>query len=617
MCGILGVVSQNSLSALQDRVVDAGKTLRHRGPDDEGWYADEQCILVHKRLAIIDLTGGKQPIYNEDGRYVLIFNGEIYNYRELQKELVGKGHQLRTRSDSEVIIHLYEDEGAECVHKLRGMFAFAIWDTKERTLFLARDRLGIKPLHYTKLPDGTFIFASEIKAILATGLIEAEMCPWALREYLSFKFTVGSRTFFKDIWTLEPGFQAIWKDGNTTLRRYWDHHYSPQTITFKQAQEAFESVFEDTVRSHLVSDVPVGLFLSGGLDTSANTLTASKFYPGTLKTYTCGTKNEKNGDLHYARLVADQCHTEHHEVIHNAEEFGAFMQDCIWYLDEPGGGSTAIHGYYVSKRAVQDVKVLLSGEGADEVLGGYFHYWMAVYNAASFGQRLSHYWRWWDWSKRSFLSTGLRELVLPSQISVLDRFLHRHNHFSQAQQEELLNDSVLSQTKEFTRCDVIKPLLSGCDTLPMCQQLMSLDLRTYLYRILHIYDRMCMAAQLENRVPFMDHQFVEFTMSLPPHVIFRNLESKALLRRFLATKLNRQVALRPKTGFTLPVDQWLRHELRPDIEGLLNGLACREIFRPEGIHKLWQGFLARKVPKKTIWSLVSIEYWFRNFIDPQ
>lgn len=613
MCGILGIVSQEPITNLCDRVIKAGETLNHRGPDGEGSYADQHCTLVHKRLAIIDPAGGKQPICNEDGNLVLVQNGEIYNYQELRQTLQAKGHQLRTRSDSEVIVHLYEDEGYRCLQKLRGMFSFAIWDKSKQTVFIARDRLGIKPLHYAYLSDGTLVFASEIKAILATGVVNPELCPVALREYLTFKFTVGKRTFFKNIWTLEPGFWAEWKSGRLILQRWWEHNYAFGDISFKKAKEGFQCVFEDAVRSHLVSDVPVGAFLSGGLDTSAITLAGSKYYTGTLRTYTCGVANEKGRDLHYARIVAKQCNTEHHEVIDDAQKFGSFAKACIWHLDEPGGGSTAIHGYRVSERAVKDVKVLLSGEGGDEVLGGYFHYWLALYRQQPFIKRLLNSWQWRDWGARK---KGLRELFNPQEANALDMFLSRHENFPVSWQEEHLDGSIIRETKGFSDREVIKPLLNGIEDVPVCQQLMSLDLRTYLYRILHIYDRMCMATGLENRVPFMDHKLVEFTFSLSPAILLHQFQTKMLLRSLLENKLDERITSRPKAGFTLPVETWFAGELRPQVEDALTSLKKRGLFKPHAIESIWSNFLKDvSTHREKIWQLISIEYWFENFID--
>ena len=615
MCGILGIVSQNRIINLKERILEAGNTMNHRGPDGEGFYADNNCILVHKRLAIIDIEGGEQPLYNEDRRYVLVFNGEIYNYQELRKILIHRGHNIRSNSDSEVIVHLFEDEGSECLYKLRGMFAFAIWDKKERRLFLARDRLGIKPLYYAILSDGSLVFASEIKAILATGQVNADLCLWALREYLSFKFTIGSRTFFKNIWALQPGFWAKWRDGRFSLQKYWDHQYLTRDITFKKAKEEFGEIFEDSVNSHLVSDVPVGLFLSGGLDTTINTVTAAKYYPGKLHTYTCGTENEKGGDLHYSRIVANQCRTKHCEIIHNADEFASFMKDSIWYLDEPGGGSTAVHAYYVSKRAVKDVKVLISGEGADEIFGGYFHYWLANYRDIPFMKRILNYMEWWKWSKKGFFNKGIKELFSPSIVGVEEMFLLRHTNFSLASQEYVLDQSILESTKGFSPREAIAPMLNNVDMQHPCIQLMSLDLRTYLYRILHIYDRMCMAATLENRVPFLDHKVVEFAMSIPHQVLLYNLRSKALIRSFLDGKIDKSVVNRKKIGFSLPVDTWFRRDIKVKVESALMSLKSRNLFNSKAIDKIWDSFLCKQISKEIIWQLLSIEYWFVNFID--
>ena len=616
MCGILGLAGSQPIRHLAPVAEEAGQAIRHRGPDGEGSFVADHCIFVHKRLAIIDVRGGVQPLSSEDGRYTVMHNGEIYNYAELMRGLKDRGHRFRTSSDTEVLVHLFEEEGPACVSRLRGMFAFAIWDDRERRLFCARDPLGIKPFHYTLLPDGTLIFASEIKAILATKLLGADPDPWALREYLAFKFTLGARTFFKGVANLEPGRALNWNDGRVAITRHWRPAYAPRNIRFPEAAEEFSGVFRDSVSAHLVSDVPVGVFLSGGLDSSSNTFAAAALYPGRLQSYTCGTDGERNGDLHYARLVAAAAGTDHHEVLHTPEEFGAFIKSCLWHLDEPGGGSTAIHGYYVARRAARDVKVLLSGEGADEVLGGYSHYWLAHYRSLPPAGRAAGFFHLPTWmGRRRWIGAGLRELLFPDPGDAVDLFVRRHRHFPLEWVRGLLDGSLLEATREFSPREAVQPLLPDDGRLPVSRQLMLLDMQSYLGRIFHIYDRMCMAAHLENRVPFADHRLVDHCLTLPPDVLFAGFRSKALLRRYLSGVADRAVVDRPKKGFSLPVDAWFRGPLKPAIEEALQALKRRPHFLPAGVDRIWGEFLAGRLGREAVWQLVSLEYWFQNFID--
>jgi len=610
MCGLTGICSPVNSEAIGAAVRKAGHAIEHRGPDGEGIYCDPRCGLMHKRLAIIDLASGQQPLYNEDGTLVIVFNGEIYNYAELREYLLKKGHVLKTGSDTETIVHLFE-EGVEALTMLRGMFAFAIWDTKKRELFAMRDRIGIKPLYYTLTGEGTLLFASEIKAIVASGMVRAEPDVTAMREYLAFKFPIGRRTFFKGIQSLEPGHYLHWKDGRLTTGRYWKAEYTPERL-HPQLAEEFREILEETVKYHLVSDVPVGAFLSGGLDTSAIVSVASGSLDGKLRTYTCGTADERMGDLHYSRIVAQRCGSDHHEVLHTPEEFSSFMKRCIWHLDEPGGGSTAIHGYYVAKRAVQDVKVLLSGEGADEVLGGYYHHWLPHYRTLSFVQRGLNYRKWRQWGGIADRAPG--EFLAPGKESALQVYLTRHVSplFSRP---EFYTTDFFREVRDFDPAASVEPLLEGYRHLPVTSQVMHLDLGTYLYRILHIYDRMCMAVGLENRVPFLDHRFVEFCCSVPPARLLEGMQTKALLRNYLSERVGRDIAYRPKTGFTLPVDAWFRGAMSGEVTRILDAFKGRGIFEPRLVDAVWDEFRAGGGDREDVWRLISLEYWFQCYVD--
>ncbi|WP_026840904.1 asparagine synthase (glutamine-hydrolyzing) [Citrifermentans bremense] len=610
MCGLAGICSSAANESMESAIKRAGDSIAHRGPDGEGRYLDPYCALAHRRLAVIDLGTGQQPIRNEDGNLVLVFNGEIYNYAEIRELLLKQGHGLKTASDSETIVHLFED-GEKALQMLRGMFAFAIWDRGSRELFAMRDRIGIKPFYYALTDDGTLVFGSEIKAILATGLVAATPDPVSVREYLTYKFTMGERTFFKGIRSLEPGNWLRWKDGKLSVGSYWRPCYDGQRETPGLYQE-FEHTLEETIKYHLVSDVPVGAFLSGGLDTSSIVEVASRQLPGNLSTYTCGTPDEREGDLYYSDIVARMCSTWHHEILHTPQEFSSFMKKCIWHLDEPGGGSTAVHGYYVAKRARQDVKVLLSGEGADEVLGGYYHHWLSVYRGMSFFERGANYRKWSQWG--GIASRAREEFLWPGKETALEVFMTRHVSpiFSG---DGLYGTDFFAPARGYDRREPVQRLLQGYREIPLCSQVMYLDLKSYLYRILHIYDRMCMAVGLENRVPFLDHKFVEFCFKIPPRQLFRGMQTKSLLRRYLDQRLGNEIAYRPKTGFTLPVDAWFRQAIRSDIEQVLERFKKRGVLEPSFVDELWGRFLNAGGDREDIWRLVSLELWFQCFID--
>lgn len=610
MCGIVGIFSPRPFEEIQSRLVTAGETIAHRGPDGEGVYIDKYCGLLHKRLAIIDLNSGAQPIFNENKGQVIVFNGEIYNYRDIKKKLEGK-HTFTTASDTETILHQFE-EGVETLSSLRGMFAFAIWNIADQSAFLMRDRVGIKPLYYSLTSSGVLVFASEIKAILATGLVQAEPDPYSVREYLNFKFTTGGRTFFKNIYYLEPGHSMTWKDGNIAISKYWQPEFSHKVYEKKALEEEFESQLTESIRYHLVSDVPVGAFLSGGLDSSAIVDIATSELKKPIKTYTCGTKDEIKGDFYYSRIVAEKCHSEHTEFIHTPQEFSDFMKKCIWHLDEPGGGSTAIHGYYISKCARQDVKVLLSGEGADEILAGYYHQWVSYFRELPFLSRCLNYPKWKQWG--GIAARAPEEILSPNKETAAEIFAWRHVS-PVFRNDKIYETDFFRATKGYNISDLIEPLVKKVDNLPVITQLMYLDFSTYLYRILHIYDRMCMAVSLENRVPLLDHKFVEFCFSIPPKDLLSDLHSKSILRKMINKKLGSEVAYRPKAGFSLPVDTWFRGELEPIITSVLNDFKKRGIFETTFIDELWDNFKSGKGDREDIWRLISIEYWFQNYID--
>src|ERR1700739_4433429 len=377
MCGIAGKVAFDAQQRVDPSLVERMlKTIVHRGPDDDGMYCGGEVVLGHRRLSIIDLWRGKQPITNEDRTVWIVFNGEIYNYRELRRELLAKGHKFETNSDTEVIVHLYEEFGPECVTRLRGMFAFAIWDARKRALFIARDRVGIKPLYYCVTKDG-LDFASEIKAILADPAVRPEVDPNGIARFLTFFYMPGAETLFRNIVKLEPGHYLLVQDGNVSIRQYWDLEFDPhpQNGNFQKSKAALVELLRGTVRDHMITDVPVGVLLSGGVDSTALLSFVVEETGESVNTYTVGFEGEQFADERtYAKLAANKFGSRHFEMTITPKEFQDFLPKYVWHMEEPVCEPPAVALYYVTKLASKDVKVLISGEGGDEAFAGYQTY---------------------------------------------------------------------------------------------------------------------------------------------------------------------------------------------------------------------------------------------------
>jgi len=627
MCGIAGIYSEVKDSDDRRHIVKMCDIISYRGPDGHGFYNDAFISLGHRRLSIIDLSdNGLQPMCNEDETLWITYNGEIYNYKELKSDLIGKGHCFKSNTDTEVILHLYEEEREGCLHKLRGMFAFAIWDTRRKSLFCARDRFGIKPFHYF-FGRGKFIFASEIKAILQHPLAPRLLNKIALKDYLYLKYPVGTQTFFKDIITLEPGHYMIVKDGSVKISQYWDLEFNGKNNNSMNniINHLYEMLVE-SVKLHMVSDVPLGTFLSGGIDSSSITSICSQNYSGRLDTFCCGAENEpENSDLKYASLVSRCLGTNHHELILRPDDFGNFMEKAIWHLDEPCGGSTAIPGYFVAKLASENVKILLSGEGGDEVFGGYEFYiryfietnFLRFHSNRSISQfqLLKYLPKYLEMlqSRELFFRSLLRG-ILPKKKDYIEirPNLNPDKYFN------IVSQDYMDEVKDYDPFDnLYRKYLDKKGNDSFIDKIQYLDIKTYLYRILHIYDRMCMAVSLENRVPMLDHKLAEFGAGIPISIRFHELFPKYPLRMCLKDKLPDEILERKKAGFALPVGQWFRNELKDRVYEIILGRAAqsRGIYNLEEIRRLWEKHLQGENHKERLWSLLSIELWFRNFID--
>ncbi|HKC88488.1 MAG TPA: asparagine synthase (glutamine-hydrolyzing), partial [Blastocatellia bacterium] len=545
MCGICGIAIPKQLNrrVSESRLVAMRDTLAHRGPDDAGVYLGDGVGLGHRRLSIVDLGGGRQPMANEDHRVWIVFNGEIYNHRDLRPGLEERGHQYRTVCDTETIIHLYEELGERAAEGLSGMFAFAVWDSARRELLLARDRLGIKPLYYALDGDGTLYFASEIKALVEARAVAPEINYAALPDYLANHAPSGEETLFSDFKRLLPGHTLTWRDGQIEIRKYWDLSFAQNghpALSDRGAIEQWTELFREAVRSHLMADVPLGVFLSGGIDSSAIAAMMSDMAPAPIKTFSVGFAEREANELEYARMVARACDTVHYEVIVSPDDFFAVMPRLIWHEDEPLAHLASVPLYFVSELAARHVKVVLTGEGSDELMAGYYRYWKTVYNL-SLGAR---YHGWTPEALRRAARDGIDRLPIGSALrhrlsrtflsrtpDVESLYLDNFAVFSRELQLRLLTPEAKDRAGALDPYARARRYLAQSDATTTLNRLLYADTKTYLHELLMKQDQMSMAASLESRVPFLDHRLVEFTAQLPERMKLRGLTTKYILRR--------------------------------------------------------------------------------------
>jgi asparagine synthase (glutamine-hydrolysing) len=599
------------------------QTIVHRGPDDEGIYAQGPVGLGMRRLSIIDLSGGHQPIHNEDKTIWIVFNGEIYNFPELRRDLEGRGHQFYTHTDTEVIVHLYEEMGAECVQKLRGMFAIALYDQKRNSLLLARDRLGIKPLHYA-LHNGRIIFGSEIKAILAAAPELAQVGQEGLLQYFYFGYIADPLTVFVQVHKLPPGQALEFTAGKIDVRQYWDvpsmgtHAPAPE----EEFLEELEKQLAEAVKIRLISDVPLGALLSGGVDSSIVVALMARASGSAVKTFSIGFRNQNFDETRYARMVAEKFGTDHREMVvdPDIEQTLGFLSGM---LEEPFGDSSMLPTYHVCQMARKHVTVALSGDGGDELFAGYDRYAIAMNRkelnwmppgAANFYRHHIHprlpagaYGRNRAWN--ALLSTRDRYLDDVSYLPALDR------------ERSVFSRGFLDAASHLP--DPRKPFQEFYDRAPATDtlsRLMYLDVKTYLAGdILTKVDRMSMATSLEVRVPILDHVFLEWAAAMPVEWKFRNGTRKYVLKK-LAERLGipHDVLHRRKQGFQLPLVDWMRNELKENFLALL--LEPRSLqrgyFRPEAVRSLVKEHVTKRRNRSGIlWRMLVLELWHRNFLE--
>ena len=609
--------------ALVKTMADA---IYHRGPDDEGYYVAGPVGLGFRRLAIIDLKTGHQPLSNEDDSVWIVFNGEIYNYQELRQLLLQKGHVFKTQTDTEVIVHLYEEFGPECVKKLRGMFGFAIWDSKAKALFLARDRVGIKPLYY-HLTDMSLVFGSEIKAILADPSVNRELAPELIDRFLTFLYVPGEETLLRGIRKLEPGHYLLVKDGKATVQQYWDLSFAEarRGVGLKDAESELLRLLSETVKLHMIADVPVGVLLSGGVDSTGVLSFAADATDKKISSFTVGFAGGPFADERpYAKLAAEKFGTQHYDMTISAGDFAAFMPKYVWHMEEPVCEPPAIALYYVSKLAREHVTVLLSGEGGDEAFAGYSNYRNLV------------------WLERLKRGGPLVNAALAGGMSLADSLFG----FSRmAKYVPLMKDRFpkyyYSRTSNPYRTtgnrlgslyssdfqgavdrerslEPVRALQSHVAKQGTLDAMLYIDTKTWLPDDLLIKaDKMTMANSIELRVPLLDHEVLEFAASLPADFKLKGATTKFILKQALSQRIPQAIRDRKKTGFPVPYESWMRNELRDAISSVLTDRKTinRGYFRKDAVEQLLRANSNGHNYSKEIFSLLSLELWQRRFLE--
>ena len=634
MCGIAGIVAADQLhSDERARALLMRDVMTHRGPDGAGLHCDDTAALAHRRLSIVDLAGGHQPLANEDETVWVTFNGEIYNHASVRPELEAAGHRYRTRSDTETIVHAYEEWGDDCVDRFRGMFAFGIWDAPKKRLLLVRDRLGVKPLYWALVPAGDgrgerLLFASEIKAILETGLLKATPNRAVLSEVLATRYTSGTATLFAGINKLLPGHRLVYEDGRISITQYWDvpqDGVDPELgrASERELVERFRALLQESVRLRLMADVPLGMFLSGGIDSSAIAALMAREIDRPVETFSVAFEDRAFSELTYAREVAQTIHAQAHEiVVSDADFFGALPQ-LVWHEDEPIAHPSSVPLHFVSKLARQHVKVVLTGEGSDELLAGYGKYPRALFNwkaSGVYGRLVP-----------SPVRNAVASMLIPQLPAVLRRYASRSflamprdparmflDNFAGMPllaQRELLDPSAFSDD---AYAESLRYFNGAPDSIGLLDRVLYTDIKTYLVELLMKQDQMSMSTSIESRVPFLDHRLVEFAARLPESMKLSGFTTKRILREAARGLLPDRILTRPKMGFPVPFASWAAGrwngvarevllDRRARERGITNGAAVERLLDDHRAGKRRGG--------DALWALLNLELWYRTFID--
>ena len=631
MCGICGIaVSRGGPHVSEEVLRQMNQTIIHRGPDEDGYYVNDKVGLASRRLSIIDLASGTQPIENEDGTIRIVFNGEIYNYKDLRSYLEKHGHLFHTQSDTEVILHLYEEFGTDSLQHLDGIFGFAIWDEKKQELLLARDRMGIKPMYYTHLPDWQFIFGSELKAVLANPAVERNIDLIALNEYLSYEYVPTPRTIIRNVWRLEAGHYLIFNRRGVETHAYdslsFRQSESRPPVNWRDYSASLYKTLRSAVDRELVSDVPVGVLLSGGLDSSTIAALMVEAYPGQVESFTIGFEEGSFDESKYARQVAQHLNTRHNEMVLTSRKAVDLVSEISNFMDEPFADSSIIPTYLLSRFARQKVKVVLGGDGGDELFAGY---------PTVLSHRLIEYYeRLIPWFLRAYLAPRVMDRFKVSfdNISLdfrLRRFLAGRGVPLITRHQRWLG-SFVDEEKSSLLQSWIQPVLRDtyfqsyeyareCDAKIPLNQILFNDLRTYLEGdILYKVDRASMAASLEVRVPFLNREVVHFANDLPLDLKLHNFTGKFLLKKMMKGRLSDEIINRTKKGFNMPVAYWLSGDLKEFMLDMLSPsfISRQNLFDSAYIQQLTgEHFERRKDNRKLLWTLLMFQVWYRNYIE--
>jgi asparagine synthase (glutamine-hydrolysing) len=626
MCGIVGLVRNDGRPIDENLLGRMCSAIQHRGPDDDGFYVNGSVGLGMRRLAIIDLKSGKQPIHNRDRSAWIVFNGEIYNYLELREKLEKLGHTFYTNSDTEAIIHAYDQYGDDCPKHLRGMFAFAIWDERTQELFLARDRVGKKPLLYSQV-NGQLIFGSEFSALLLHPDISRDIQPQALDYYLSFMCIPAPLTAYQAIRKLEPGHSLRWKNGEIRLQRYWQPDFSKKLkISEEEAGERTVEILREAVRVRLMSEVPLGAFLSGGIDSSAVVALMSQESSERVKTFAIGFEEQDFSELHHARRVAEHVGADHHEFIVRPDAVEVLPM-LVEHYGEPYADSSAVPTYYVARETRKHVTVALNGDGGDESFAGYERY-IAMgltekYRLLPSFVRESVIREMVNMiptspTKKSRVKSAQRLLEVVSRPKV-NRYMHWMSVFNDETKQPLYSDSFKQQTSQGSATGVLERWFKEANGIGIVDTMLLTDQMTYLPNDLLVkVDIATMAVSLEARSPFLDHHVIEFAAQLPENLKLRRLTSKYLLKKVLRQLLPSENLTRRKMGFGVPIGHWFRGKMQPFLrEVLLSEKSLqRGMFKPEAVRQMVELHTrAERDYSHQLWTLLMLELWFQRFID--
>lgn len=603
MCGICGIIrkgdNKDIIKKMNDRIM-------HRGPDGEGYYIDGDVAFGHRRLSIIDLSTGDQPIYNEDGSVVTVYNGEIYNYLELRSELESLGHEFKTKSDTEVLVHGYEEWHTDLPKHLRGMFAFAIYDKNRNEIFLARDNFGIKPLYYAKMND-SFMFASEIKSFLDVPDFKKEFNEEILETYLEFSFVPTNETFFKGVYRLDAGCSLLYKDEDIKINKYFKLDFKEDTMSFTDAVKNISDVMEDSVKRHLIADVEVGSFLSSGIDSS---YIVSLAKPD--KTYTVGYENKKYDEINYAKDLADKLGIKNESKIIKKDEYLDAIPKIMYHLDEPTSDPAAISLYFVAKLASRDLKVVLSGEGADEFFGGYNYYREEVdykfYNKIPYGIRHVI-------GKVAGLFPEVRgfNFLVRRGEKLENSYIGVNRNFS-----EKMARKVLRKNYELKAIDVTKDVYNEFKDYSNIDKMQAIDINFWLMKdILLKADRMTMASSIEGRVPFIDKEVFSVASKLPFDYKVTKENTKVALREAARKVIPTDAYKKKKLGFPVPIREWIKDgAFKEDIEKTINSDVANKYFNVKFLNKLFNEHISGKKDNyRKIWTVYTFIKWYQVFFE--